>query len=90
MACRVFRAVKLGFIKDGTTSNFGTTTPSSRIQFSPDNDIALKRSTFDNSTRNNMQVNVEIVKTSEMTPNSHDDYEYGKPTPKGLDASDQV
>jgi len=92
MACRVFRAVKLGLIKDvRTTSYFGTTTPSSRLQFAPDQDIALKQSTFD-STRNT-QVNVKISKATDIAQFSQDDLEYGKPVPivkEDSDASDRV
>jgi hypothetical protein len=90
MACRVFRAVKLGFIKDVHNSlSYPSTLPSSRLRFGPDHDIALKQSTFD--SKRDAQVNLEITKTTEIAQYPEDDYSYGKPAllKEGV-ASDQV
>jgi len=91
MACRVFRAVKLGLIKDVQgSSNYGSTLPPSRLRFGADQDTALKQPTFGDSR--NTQVNLEILKTTNIAQYSGDDFPYDKPAPvnDGSDVSDRV
>jgi hypothetical protein len=62
MACRVYRAVKLGFIKDSSTINFNMT-----IQFNTAPEVSgyelpSKRPTFEES--HNMQAIVDVTITT--------------------------
>jgi len=87
MACRVFRDVKLGLIKD---AHFTTNGPSSSMQFKNSGSFALKQSTFDNLR--NIQVNVGITQTTDFGEYSQGSYEYDKPAPvvENSEASEQV
>lgn len=77
MACRVFRAVKLGLIKDpqNSTSLFTTTVGRSH-GYDSGNEIVLKHRTFDNSR--SMPVSVEITQTMDIAEDSHDGCSDGK------------
>lgn len=77
MACRVFRAVKLGFIKDTHLTTNGSTLRSTRLQFDNGDSIALKQSTPDSSQ--NVHVNVDITKTTDFAEYPHVAYDFDKP-----------
>jgi hypothetical protein len=89
MACRVFRAVKLGFIKNHQSTHDGVAARSSSAPDGSGNELAFKRPTLHESR--NLQVNVDITRTTDMK--IHDDQISGKPTSlvaEGSDASYRV
>lgn len=72
MACRVFRAVKLGGITE-LGINSSSRTPISRVHFTNTCEIPLQVGTFD-ASRNNM----EITTTTDVKGDIHD-YAFRKP-----------
>jgi hypothetical protein len=74
MACRVYRAVKLGFIKNLQGTNYGISLRSSSARDDSGHEFALKPSTFDGSR--NIQVNVDITQTTDSK--IHDEHVSGK------------
>lgn len=91
MACRVFRAVKLGLIKDTHLTTNGSTLRSTRLQFDNGDSIALKQSTFESSR--NVHVNVDVTKTTDLAGYPQVSYGFDKPAglvKEDLEASEQV
>lgn len=74
MACYVFRAIKLGVIKDFGV-NSASRTPLSRVHFTHTDDISLHPDTFD-SSRNNVEI--RVIKTTHIERDAEDDYAFGK------------
>jgi hypothetical protein len=69
MACRVHRTVKLGFIKDSQSMQFGRSIRSHSTPEESGHELS-KRRTFKAEARS-MQVNVEITRTTDV--DIHDD-----------------
>ena len=67
MACRVYRAVKLGLIKDFPSTHFGISTPSSGARDNSGNDFTLKNRNLNGST--SLQINVDIATTTTADSN---------------------
>jgi len=90
MACRVFRAVKLGFIKSFQSTHYNSrNTGRSSAPDATGNELAFKRPTLHEAR--NLQVNVAISTTTDIK--LHDDNMSGKPTSlvaNGSDASFRV
>jgi hypothetical protein len=85
MACRVFRAVKLGFIKSFQSTHYSSrNTGRSSAPDAAGNDFAFKRPTLHEAR--NLQVNVAISTTTDIK--LHDDNMSGKPTSLAADGSD--
>jgi len=74
MACRVFRAVKLGFIKDHESSRLGVSLRSSSARGDSGHELAFKRHTLAESRK--IEIGVDIVQT--MDSKIHDDRSSGK------------
>jgi len=73
MACRVFRAVKLGLIKDpNATTTFGTTIGTGRGRYDTGPEFAMKQRAYEDSR--NMSVNVEITRTMDVAEDTEDGY----------------
>lgn len=70
VACRVFRAIKLGFIQECQTPSFRS--PLSRVHFTPATEIPLSTCGYEASR------NIEIMKTINIEDDSQDDYTLGK------------
>jgi hypothetical protein len=89
MACRVYRAVKLGFIKDPDSTLFGSINQSySAAQEQSGLELAFKRPTVASS---NLDVGIDI--STATTTESRDDIQskkWGPLVEEGLDAGDQV
>jgi hypothetical protein len=88
MACRVYRAVKLGFIKDPDSTLFGSVNQSYSAREESGLELAFKRPTVASS---NMQISVDITKTTDTE--RRDDLESKKWAPlveEGSDAGDRV
>ena len=84
MACRVFRAVKLGFIKSFQSTHYDSrNTGRSNAPDATRNETTFKRSTLHEA--HNLQVNVVISKTTDIE--LHDNMS-GKPTSLVADGSD--
>ena len=90
MACRVFRAVKLGFIKSFQSTHYNSrNTGRSSAPDATGNEFTFKRPTLHEAR--NLQVNVAISTTTDIK--LHDDNMSGKPTSlvaNGSDASFRV
>jgi hypothetical protein len=89
MACRVFRAVKLGFIKDPDSTLFGSINQSySAAREQSGLELAFKRPTVASS---NLEVSVDISKATTTEPS--DDIKskkWGPLVEEGSDAGDRV
>jgi hypothetical protein len=87
MACRVYRAVKLGFIKDPDSTLFGSANQSySAAREESGIELAFKRPTVASS---NLEISVDISKATD----ARDDIESKKWSPlveEGSDAGDRV
>jgi hypothetical protein len=90
MACRVYRAVKLGFIKNPqNTSLFGSTVRSYRTPDDSGHELAFKRPTLDESR--NVRVTLEIAGTADSEiPDDHETGKRASLVDGRLDAYDQV
>ena len=90
MACRVYRAVKLGFIKNPqNTSLFGSTTRSHSTTGGLGHELAFKRPTLDESR--NVRVTLEIAGTADSEiPDDHERGKRASLVDGRLDAYDQV
>ena len=90
MACRVFRAVKLGFIKDPDSTLFGSVNQSySAARDQSGLELAFKRPTVIASS--NLEVSVDISKATTTEP--RDDItskKWGPLVEEGSDAGDRV
>ena len=61
MACRVYRAVKLGLIKNPESTQYGNTIGYPSTQKEPDHELAFKQPTLDES--HSMHAIVNITQT---------------------------
>ena len=64
MACRVYRAVKLGFIMNPESTQYGHTVGFPSAPKEPDHEIAFKQPTLDESC--SMHVIVNITQTADI------------------------
>lgn len=84
MACRVFRAIKLGVINEfeiGSSSR----TPLSRVHL---DDISFRPDTFETS-RNNMEIRVIKTTHIQVEADSQDGFAFGKHTSSGDEDGDK-
>jgi hypothetical protein len=64
MACRVYRAVKLGFIRNPESTQYGHTVGFPSALKEPDHELAFKQPTLDESR--SMHVIVNITQTTDI------------------------
>src|SRR5882672_12561570 len=64
MACRVYRAVKLGFIRNPESTQYGHTIGYPSAPKEPDHELAFKQPTLDESR--SMHVIVNITQTTDI------------------------
>jgi hypothetical protein len=86
MACRVYRAVKLGLIRDYHSSHYAITVPSLSTTNPTNHELAFKRPTLNESR--NMEVNVNI--TTSTDTELRDDHLLGKEAPLVKGGSDII
>ena len=84
MACRVYRAVKLGFIKRTQSTQFDISVRSHSAPGEPGHELTFKQLTLTESR--SLQVNVDITTTTDME--IHDDHATGKMASFVEEASD--
>jgi hypothetical protein len=92
MACRVFRAVKLGHIKDiQVVSLSGTNFRFNPVSFGPENGTTMERHGFDGSRE--LQFSTNTTKTTGAAENVRSHHEYEKPVSlvkENIKTSDRV
>ena len=86
MACRVYRAVKLGFIRDYHGSHYAITLPSLSTTDPTNHQLPFKRHTL--TELHNMEVNVTISTSTDTE--LRDDHLPGKEVPLVKGAFDRV
>ena len=89
MACRVYRAVKLGFIGNPESTQYGHTIGFPSAPKEPDHELAFKQPTFDESR--SMHVIVNITLTTDIdVDDDHVSGQRGSLVDEGSDVFDQA
>ena len=88
MACHVYRAVKLGFIRNPESTQYGNTVGFPSALKEPDHELAFKQPTLDESR--SMHIIVNITQTGTGVDDDHVSGQRGSLVDESSDVYDQA